>query len=62
MASEKQIAAFASVADRATFPAGTDLPSLKKQFEALPVAEASRWIERALLLPKGEDSGAPVPF
>lgn len=62
MASEKQITAFTNVADRATFPPGTDLSALKVKFASLPVPEASRWLERALALPQDGDSGAPVPF
>ena len=62
MASEKQIEAFNNALTGRQFPAGTDTGALRERFATLPVGEASRWLERAFELPKGEDSGAPVPF
>lgn len=62
MASEKQIVLFKELTERKTFPEGTNVENLRNEFASLPQAEASRWIERAMELPNGEDSGKPVPF
>jgi hypothetical protein len=61
MATDKQVELFDRLTTRKNFgDADTDV--LRITFRDLSDAEASRWIERALTLPDGNDSGAPVPF
>lgn len=62
MASEKQKEFFRELLQRKTWPEGLDKTSLVAKFDELPTPEAARWMDRALALPNGEDSGEPVPF
>lgn len=62
MASQKQIEFFQELVTRKQWPSGVNTDELKAKFAQLPQAEASRWVDRALELPNGEDSGTPVPF
>jgi hypothetical protein len=61
MATDKQNELFDRLTTRKNF-GSADTAALRAKFHDLSDAEASRWIERALTLPDGEDSGAPVPF
>ena len=65
MASAKQVELFRKLTTDRQFPPGTAVETLRAQFADLSDRNASGWIERALELPRRDDSGeesVPAPF
>jgi hypothetical protein len=60
MATAKQIAFFGELLDDREFPDGTDFNKLRADFAQVSDKSASAWIEKALMLPKRDDSDKPL--
>lgn len=59
MASSSQVKFFDELLTDREFPAGQDANALRGQFQNLSTKSASQWIEKALSLPKRDESGLP---
>lgn len=65
MATAKQVAFFDELLKDKEFPPAVNKEQLRQQFPSISDKSASAWIEKALALPKRDDSNDPftdVPF
>jgi len=60
MATEAQIRFFDNLLGDREFPPGTDKTQLRSQFAHIPDASASKWIDKAMALPRAGE--VPPPF
>ncbi|MGA2655846.1 MAG: hypothetical protein ABSF18_07740 [Gammaproteobacteria bacterium] len=61
-ASNAQVSFFNNLLDQKQFPEESDKVALLAKFETLSVADASKWIEKALTLPDVGESNDPIPY
>lgn len=60
MVTDAQINFFQKLLEEKDFGAGSDPAALLEQFKALNKKSASVWIEKAMSLPKRDDSNDPI--